>query len=67
MNCAEQSTAEEIENGSMPMGSGAQTWRPGNAPRWMAVAGEGHGFYNDDNSIAFYRALEAFLREHIGS
>ncbi|WP_305733287.1 hypothetical protein [Trichlorobacter ammonificans] len=34
MNCAEQSTAEEIENGSMPMGSGAQTWRPGNAPRW---------------------------------
>ncbi len=39
----------------------------GNAPRWMAVAGEGHGFYNDDNSIAFYRALEEFLREHIGS
>lgn len=39
----------------------------GRPPQWMAVAGEGHGFYNDDNSIAFYRALEAFLRTHIGS
>lgn len=38
----------------------------GRPPQWMAVAGEGHGFYNDDNSIAFYRALEAFLGTHIG-
>ncbi len=38
----------------------------GRAPGWMAVPGEGHGFYNDDNSIAFYRALEKFLQEHIG-
>jgi len=38
----------------------------GNTPGWMAVAGEGHGFYNDDNSIAFYRALEKFLQENIG-
>ncbi len=38
----------------------------GKPPQWMAVPGEGHGFYNDDNSIAFYRALETFLQAHIG-
>lgn len=38
----------------------------GKPPEWMAVAGEGHGFYNDDNSAAFYRALEAFLDKNIG-
>jgi len=38
----------------------------GKAPAWMVVPGEGHGFYNDENSIAFYRALEGFLQEHIG-
>ena len=38
----------------------------GKPPEWMAVAGEGHGFYNDDNSAAFYRALEAFLAKNIG-
>ncbi|WP_313255016.1 prolyl oligopeptidase family serine peptidase [Stenotrophomonas sp.] len=38
----------------------------GRPPQWMAVAGEGHGFYNDNNSIAFYRALETFLQENIG-
>ena len=38
----------------------------GRAPQWMAVAGEGHGFYNDDNSAAFYRGLEAFLEKNIG-
>lgn len=38
----------------------------GKPPQWMAVAGEGHGFYNDDNSIAFYRALETFLKQNIG-
>ncbi|MEN5209420.1 prolyl oligopeptidase family serine peptidase [Stenotrophomonas terrae] len=38
----------------------------GRPPQWMAVAGEGHGFYNDDNSAAFYRALEGFLARNIG-
>ena len=38
----------------------------GRPPQWMAVAGEGHGFYNDDNSAAFYRALEGFLAKNIG-
>ncbi|MCD9088610.1 prolyl oligopeptidase family serine peptidase [Stenotrophomonas sp. SY1] len=38
----------------------------GRPPQWMAVAGEGHGFYNDDNSVAFYRALETFLDTNIG-
>jgi len=39
----------------------------GNAPEWMAVAKEGHGFYDDDNNIAFFQRLEAFLDRHIGS
>ena len=38
----------------------------GRPPQWMAVAGEGHGFYNDDNQAAFYRALEGFLGKNIG-
>ncbi len=38
----------------------------GKPPQWMAVPGEGHGFYNDENSIAFYQTLETFLQEHIG-
>lgn len=38
----------------------------GRPPQWMAVAGEGHGFYNDENSAAFYRALEGFLEKNIG-
>ncbi len=38
----------------------------GRPPQWMAVAGEGHGFYNDANSIAFYTALEKFLHDNIG-
>ena len=40
--------------------------RAGRAPEWMAVAGEGHGFYADANNIAFYRTLETFLARHIG-
>ncbi|SKC58150.1 alpha/beta hydrolase family protein [Pseudoxanthomonas indica] len=39
----------------------------GNAPEWMAVPKEGHGFYEDKNNIAFYRRLEAFLDRHIGA
>ena len=38
----------------------------GNAPEWMSVPGEGHGFYKDANNVAFYKRLEAFLAKHIG-
>lgn len=38
----------------------------GNAPEWHTYAKEGHGFYNEDNSIAFYSALEAFLARNLG-
>ena len=40
--------------------------RAGNAPEWMVVPKEGHGFYKDENNIAFYCRLEAFLDRHIG-
>jgi dipeptidyl aminopeptidase/acylaminoacyl peptidase len=39
----------------------------GRPPLWMSVPREGHGFYTDANNIAFYRRLEAFLAEHIGT
>ena len=35
--------------------------RAGNAPEWMSVPGEGHGFYSDANNAEFYRRLEVFL------
>lgn len=38
----------------------------GNAPLWMEVPNEGHGFYNDANSAAFLTALEGFLASHLG-
>jgi len=38
----------------------------GNAPEWHTYAKEGHGFYNEDNSIDFYRALDAFLARNLG-
>lgn len=41
--------------------------KAGNKPVWMAVRGEGHGFYAQENAVAFYRQLEAFLAEHIGA
>lgn len=41
--------------------------RAGNAPEWMSVAGEGHGFYKDANNVAFYKHLEAFLARNIGA
>lgn len=41
--------------------------RSGNAPQWMAVPKEGHGFYKDANQIAFYRTLERFLAEQLGN
>ena len=40
--------------------------KAGNAPQWMQVPKEGHGFYKSDNAVAFYRALEAFLAKNLG-
>ena len=39
----------------------------GNTPQWMEVPNEGHGFYNDANSVAFLTALEAFLAKNLGA
>lgn len=39
--------------------------KAGNPPEWMAVPREAHGFYKDENNIAFYRRLEAFLASHL--
>lgn len=41
--------------------------KAGNEPEWMAVRGEGHGFYVQENAVAFYERLEAFLAENIGA
>lgn len=41
--------------------------RAGNAPEWVAVPKEGHGFYKDENNVAFYQRLESFLGRHIGA
>lgn len=38
----------------------------GREPEWMAVPKEGHGFYNEDNTIAMYRRIEAFIGAQIG-
>lgn len=40
--------------------------KAGNPPEWMAVEGEGHGFYNTKNRTEFYQRLEAFLAKHLG-
>lgn len=32
---------------------------------YMVKDNEGHGFHNDENKFAFYRAMEAFLKEHL--
>lgn len=39
----------------------------GNTPEWMSVPGEAHGFYKDQNNVAFYKRLEAFLARSIGA
>ena len=41
--------------------------RAGHPPEWMAVPGEGHGFYKDENNVAYYRRLEAFIGKYIGA
>jgi len=33
---------------------------------WMSKPGEGHGFYDEQNRVDFYNALQAFLEKHIG-
>ncbi len=33
---------------------------------YIVKSNEGHGFYNQENQFDFYRALEAFLAEHLG-
>jgi dipeptidyl aminopeptidase/acylaminoacyl peptidase len=37
----------------------------GNAPEWMMVPREGHGFYAKANRLAFYKKLEEFLAKHL--
>lgn len=41
--------------------------KAGNAPVWMSVPKEGHGFYAQKNVVAFYNQLEAFLAANIGA
>lgn len=40
--------------------------KAGNSPQFMAVDGEGHGFYVQKNQIEFFNRLEAFLAANIG-
>jgi len=39
--------------------------KAGNTPEWMSVPREGHGFYKEENNVAFYRRLEAFLARNL--
>jgi dienelactone hydrolase len=40
--------------------------KEGRPPEWMAVPGEGHGFYNTENVQEFYTRMERFLAKHLG-
>jgi dipeptidyl aminopeptidase/acylaminoacyl peptidase len=33
---------------------------------YLVKENEGHGFANEENQFEFYRAMEAFLTEHLG-
>lgn len=33
---------------------------------YMVKENEGHGFYNEENRFDFYRAMEKFLKQHLG-
>ncbi|MBT3962822.1 MAG: prolyl oligopeptidase family serine peptidase, partial [Flavobacteriales bacterium] len=35
--------------------------------QYMVKDDEGHGFRNEENKFDFYRAMESFLGEHIGT
>lgn len=37
----------------------------GNAPEWMLVKNEGHGFYDSQHRKEFYTRLEVFLKKHL--
>lgn len=39
--------------------------KAGRPPEYLAVDGEGHGFYATKNATAFYQKLEAFLARHL--
>lgn len=39
--------------------------KAGNAPDWMAVPEEGHGFLDEDNNIALFHRVEGFLAKHL--
>jgi dipeptidyl aminopeptidase/acylaminoacyl peptidase len=41
--------------------------RHGIPVRYMVKENEGHGFRNEENRFDFYRAMERFLAEHLGS
>ena len=34
--------------------------------QYMVKNNEGHGFHNEENRFDFYRAMDAFLTEHLG-
>ncbi len=40
--------------------------KAGNAPEWIFVENEDHGFYDSEHRKNFYQKLEAFLNKHIG-
>jgi dipeptidyl aminopeptidase/acylaminoacyl peptidase len=33
---------------------------------WLSKPGEGHGFYDEKNTVEFYNLMQAFLEKHIG-
>ena len=37
----------------------------GIAVEYMVKDNEGHGFRNEENRFAFYRAMERFLQQHL--
>lgn len=39
--------------------------KAGNAPDWMAVPDEGHGFLDENNNIAMFHRVEDFLAKHL--
>jgi dipeptidyl aminopeptidase/acylaminoacyl peptidase len=40
--------------------------RRGVEVEYMVKDNEGHGFQNEENRFDFYRAMEEFLRQHLG-
>ncbi|SFS06060.1 Dipeptidyl aminopeptidase/acylaminoacyl peptidase [Dyella sp. OK004] len=34
---------------------------------WLSKPGEGHGFYDEKNTVEFYKTLQAFLDKYIGN